>query len=259
MNDSKVVRKILVGFIALGTIGLAGDAASGARHKPRQQADVAAERTGAWGGEPDAWARAHRRHVERAAKADADVVFLGDSITHSWGGDGREDDGAAAWRAEFAPLKATSFGFPGDQTQHLLHRIGDGELAGHPRVAVVLIGTNNLGEGQSPEVTASGIAAVVEAIHRASPGTKILLLGLLPRGYRADDPLRRDAEQVNAIVAGWAADAAVTYLDAGPALLRRDGRLRADAMKDDVHPTSEGYRLLASAIRGPLRALLGGG
>jgi lysophospholipase L1-like esterase len=259
MNGPRAIRRLLVAVIALSTVGLTGDLARGARAKPKERVDRPAIRTDSMAGEPDAWAKAHRRYVEKARRADSDVVFLGDSITYAWGEEGREDFGSVPWSAEFAALHAANFSFPGDQTQHLLYRIRDGELEGHPRVAVVLIGTNNLSEGQSPEVTASGIAAVVDAIHEVSPSTRVLLVGLLPRDYNSDDPHSAEVERVNAIVRGWASEVDVEFVEAGPAFLRPDGRLDWDLSVDGLHPTSKGYRALADVLRGPIRRLLGEG
>ncbi len=258
MSRPKWIRKLMIGVVALGTAGLAGDAVSGARHDPREKPDVAAIRTGPWNGEADAWVRAHHRHVERAGRGDAAVVFLGDSITFAWGDEDRPEIGQPCWRADFAPLRSANFGFPGDRTQHLLHRVEDGELVGHPRVVVVLIGTNNLGDGQTPEEVASGIVAVVDAVREQSPRTRVLLLGLLPRGFAPDDPLRRDAARVNAIIRAWAPEADVTYLDAGGPLVGPDGKLRLEATFDFVHPTAEGYRLIAPRIRQAIGKLLAG-
>ena len=73
----------------------------------------------------------------------------------------------------------------GDQTQHVLWRLQHGEL---PRglasdAAVVfslMIGTNNLGRGQTVNETARGVAAVCRLILRRAKG-RVLLNALLPR------------------------------------------------------------------------------
>ena len=76
-----------------------------------------------------------------------DVLFLGDSITAGLGGAGKE-----AWDKNFGPLKAANFGIGGDQTGHVLWRITEGkELEGiKPKVAVIMIGTNNIGRQHAP-------------------------------------------------------------------------------------------------------------
>src|SRR5262245_773507 len=61
------------------------------------------------------WVKRHEAFVERAKKGDVDVLFLGDSITQGWEGNGKQ-----IWQERYAPLKAANFGIGGDQTQHVL-------------------------------------------------------------------------------------------------------------------------------------------
>ncbi len=119
----------------------------------------------------------HKKFLEIAKKGDVDVLFLGDSITQGWEGSGKE-----AWKKNFEPLKAANFGIGGDQTGHVLWRLTEGkELEGiQPKVAVIMIGTNNTG-GHSAENIAGGITAIVEELRKQRPNCKILLLGVFPR------------------------------------------------------------------------------
>src|SRR5215218_6923121 len=58
-------------------------------------------------------AQAKKRHKEilaRVAKGGVDLVFLGDSITDGWGGDGRTSTGTALYKARYEPLKAANLG-----------------------------------------------------------------------------------------------------------------------------------------------------
>jgi hypothetical protein len=84
----------------------------------------------------------HKQFLEIVAKGEADVIFLGDSITQGWEGAGKK-----AWADNFAPLKAVNLGIGGDQTGHVLWRITEGkELEPiKPKLAVIMIGTNNTG------------------------------------------------------------------------------------------------------------------
>src|SRR5205823_6182690 len=84
----------------------------------------------------------HKKFLEIAKKGDVDVLFLGDSITHGW-----ENAGKDVWQQYFSKFKAANFGIGGDQTGHVLWRLTEGkELEGiQPKVAVIMIGTNNTG------------------------------------------------------------------------------------------------------------------
>ena len=117
-------------------------------------------------GEPrhdDLWMPLHDKFVQEYQSNNYDVIFYGDSITESWRGTsaGAIDDRYAANAKAFEDvfqkelkgkkLKVAAFGLAGDQTQHMLWRLYNGELAPSrpPSVAVILIGTNNLGEDLS--------------------------------------------------------------------------------------------------------------
>ena len=119
----------------------------------------------------------HKGFVAIAKKGNIDVVFFGDSITDGWRGRGQD-----VWKERYGTLHAANFGIGGDRTQHVLWRLQNGELDGYtPKVAVVMIGTNNLGSNTDDEI-ADGIKAVVAEIKKQQPKTKILLLGIFPRG-----------------------------------------------------------------------------
>ena len=198
--------------------------------------------------------RQHLMDVARAQSGRYPVVFLGDSITNYWA----SLAGAASWRRSLAPLHAGAFGVPEDLAQDLIWRVQNGELAGQPRVAVVEIGSNNLGAGGSVDDTVTAIAGIVRAVEAASPMTKILLLGLLPRGASPTDPLRAEVTAVNARISSLADGDRVRYLDLGPAVTLPGGAIAPNFLRPDyVHPNARGYALLTRAIVAPLAAMLG--
>src|SRR5262249_29036082 len=125
-------------------------------------------------GKPDpGWLKRHEGFVDIAKKGDVNVLFLGDSITDAWGGEGHNPKaaGTAVWKKIFEPLKAANFGIGGDRTQHVLWRIQNGELDGiKPKVAVLMIGTNNTGQDSAAQI-AEGITEIVKAIRQKSPET----------------------------------------------------------------------------------------
>jgi lysophospholipase L1-like esterase len=203
-------------------------------------------------------------HTAAVALADSGgasgVVFFGDSISARWDEPGFP--GLSVWNSEIAPLGAVDFGIDGDRTQNLIWRLTNGELAGQPKVAVVEIGTNNLiftGQNESPGETAAGINAVVQTIHAVSPNTRILLLGILPRGESPSDPVRAEIQQVNSMISGLADGTNVIYLDLSALFLRPDGTIPAGLLQaaDFIHPDTEGYQLMADAVQAPIDALLG--
>jgi lysophospholipase L1-like esterase len=206
------------------------------------------------------WQKRHAGFVRMAQKKDAEVVFLGDSITDAWGGEGHGGPGAKIFAKEFVPLKAVNFGIGGDRTQHVLWRLQNGELPEgfHPKVVMLMIGTNNSnGKDNTAEEIADGVKAVVGEIHKRSPETKVLLLGVFPRGPKPN-PQRDKLKAVNVIIAKLDDDGkTVKYLDIGDKFLQPDGTLPKEIMPDYLHLSEKGYQIWADAVKGPIEELLG--
>jgi lysophospholipase L1-like esterase len=117
-----------------------------------------------------------------------------------------------------------------------------------PRVAVVLIGTNNLGEEKDADVV-EGITAVIKALHTKLPSTKIVVLGILPRDAPRD-PVRTQIAAVNQKISGLADNQNIWFVDVGADLLQADGTISAATMPDALHPSHHGYEIIFNALRG---------
>jgi len=102
------------------------------------------------------WVKRHEGFVAEAKQGGIDILFMGDSITDFW-----RNRGSNVWNKYYAPRHAADFGISGDRTQHVLWRMDNGELDGiKPKVAVVMIGTNNV-HANTPAEVAEGITAIV--------------------------------------------------------------------------------------------------
>ena len=194
----------------------------------------------------------HKNFLKIVAKGDADVIFLGDSITEGWEGNGKK-----VWAEDFTPLKAVNLGIGGDQTGHVIWRITEGkELEPiKPKVAVIMIGTNNTG-GHSAEQIAGGIKAIVEELRKQKPEMKILLLGIFPRSPKATDSVRDKIKATNAIIAKLDDGKNVFYKDIGEKFLDKDGTLDKKIMPDYLHLSPEGYEIWGNAIKDDVQKLL---
>ena len=185
---------------------------------------------------------------ERMAAGDVDVLMVGDSITHGW-----EGSGAAVWQQFYGNRKVMNFGIGGDRTGHVLWRIDHSPMDKiSPKLAVVMIGTNNVGHGSStPEQTVEGITMIVDRLKTHYPEAKILLLSVFPRGATPWDNMRVAVNKINEGLVPIYGDGKVenvTLLDIGSLFLTPDGFLPADLMPDFLHPNAAGYVLWASAI-----------
>ena len=181
-----------------------------------------------------------------------DLLFLGDSLTFEW-----QNAGLAAWNRFYAPRNPLNAGVPGDTTQNLLWRLAQYDFAGvHPRLAIVEIGTNNLGF-DSPADVSAGVAAIVDALRQASPSTKILVLGIIPRGLSPDDAFRQFSIQANRAIGLLADDHTVFYLDLSATFLLPDGTLDTQLFVPGlIHLTAQGYEAWAAAMESEVATLL---
>ncbi len=189
----------------------------------------------------------------KEAPGDYDIEFIGDSIMQGWEGAGK-----SVWQEFYGKRKVINFGVSGDRTQHVLWRFEQGQLDGiKAKVAVVMIGTNNSGPGRNtPDEILAGVTAVVNQIRARQPDTKILLLGIFPRG-RTFNEQRGDILQVNQVLAKLDDDKNIFYLDFGSQLIEDDGSISKSIMPDALHPNAAGYRIWANATEPKLKQLLG--
>ncbi len=186
--------------------------------------------------------KAHESFLERGKKPIG-VVFLGDSITAGWGGKGKK-----VWDERYAKYEPANFGIGGDRTQHVLWRIAKGELDGiKPKVLVLMIGTNNI--AYTPEDIIKGDKKIVEEIHAKLPKTKLLLLGIFPRGAEAANPARAKIKTVNEALAKLDDGKLTRYLDIGAKFLDEAGNLPKEIMPDALHPNDKGYEIWADATQ----------
>ena len=201
----------------------------------------------------DWWLKRHESLNARARRGEADLIFLGDSITHAW-----EVAGAEVWEKYYGDRKAVNMGIGGDRTQHVLWRLDHGNIEGvSPKVVVLMIGTNNSnGDEHTAEEIADGIVAIVEKLRAKLPRTKVLLLAIFPRG-EGPGPQREKNAQASRLAAKIADGMMIHYLDIGERFLGPDQTLSRAIMPDLLHLSPAGYEIWAESIDPKLVELLG--
>ncbi|WP_164740042.1 platelet-activating factor acetylhydrolase IB subunit [Xanthomonas sp. BRIP62418] len=213
------------------------------------------------------WAQRHAQVLEQVRQhPDTPLLLIGDSITQNYEkAKAPDEDFQPTWQTFYGSRGALNLGFSGDGTENVLWRLANGEVDGlQPKVALVLIGTNNTGHlGQTAEQAQLGIDAVVAAIEQKLPRTQILLVGVLPSDISSEKS-RRDAQINQGLAVRYGDNPRVTYLDVG-SIFQRDGKLRSELFYDTrfrppagaLHPDTQGQRMLAEAIEPTLARLLG--
>ena len=198
------------------------------------------------------WMKRHESFNKRVAEGEVDLILIGDSITHGWEGKGKN-----VWEKFYGKRNAVNLGIGGDRTQHIIWRLDNGNVKKiSPKVAVVMIGTNNSGNN-SPEEIADGLAAITKQLRAKLPKTKVLLLGIFPRGANKDDGRRQVNGKANDIFKKLADGKGIHYLDIGEKFLEPDGTLSRKIMPDLLHLSVEGYTIWAESIEPTLKKLMG--
>lgn len=205
------------------------------------------------------WQQRQQAINDRVKQGNIDLILIGDSITQGWEGNGKE-----VWKEFYDKRNAANLGISGDQTQHVLWRLDNGNIDGiSPKLAMIMIGTNNAGSKQKAENIAAGEKAIVLKLREKLPKMKILVLGIFPRGAADQDPKRQDKLQANEenkkanqIIAGLADNRMIFYLDIGQKFLDADGKLTKEIMPDFLHLTAKGYTIWAEAVEPTIDKLM---
>ena len=197
----------------------------------------------------EAFRAQHEAFLKRKA-TPIGVLFIGDAITAGWNRGGK-----AVWTQHYAKLAAANFGISGDRTENVLWRIANGEIDGiSPKVVILMIGTDN-NNGTAIRITA-GVTAIVKQINTKLPQSKLLLLGIFPRGVRDTDRLRVKMAAVNAELAKLHDGQKTFYLEIWEQFLAEDGSIPTEVMPDALHLSARGYQIWADAMQPTLEALL---
>ena len=208
---------------------------------------------------PTNWMSSHEAFVKQAKQGGIDLLFLGDSITAGWRWD---KGGLNVWNKYYAPRHDAEFGIGYDRIQNVLWRTEHDELDGlKPKVVVLLIGTNNAGNeddgkprNTTPQIV-EGVTALVKEVRGRLPKSKVLLLGLFPRGEK-NDPVREQVKEINSQLARLDDGKRVKFLDIGSRFLEADGTLSREIMPDLLHPSERGYQIWAEAMEDTLAGMM---
>ena len=218
-----------------------------------QRADIAGPRLNIDGTVLGEFLDSHSLFVAQASNESSQVIFLGDSITSNW------VNHPLLFSSVFGRYRTLIFGIPGDCTQHVLWRIENGELDGaRPAVIVLLIGTNNVVvlDNLAVDIVA-GIRKILLAIHHKSPRTKVILIGILPRGFGLFDSFKqRKISDINFLLSKFHDGFSVFFLDAENFFILPNGTVDKGLLPDLLHPNDKGYEILAGLIKQKLELLI---
>jgi lysophospholipase L1-like esterase len=196
---------------------------------------------------PRLWLERRSAWAKTVEQDQGAVVFLGDSITQGFGG---------GLGAAFPGVKVANRGISGDTTRGVLVRLQADVLALRPSAVVLLIGTNDLEMGATPEVAASNIGLILGAFKQGNPRMPVILNQVFPSSAVKSRPAGQ-IKALNALLrAAVKNDAQVTYLETWPLFATPEGDAIPAEFPDLLHPNEAGYAKWAAALR-PILATLG--
>ena len=197
------------------------------------------------------WYKRHDQKKADAAKDQYELIFIGDSITHSF----EEGSGAKVWKNYYSSRKPLNLGFGWDRTQNVLWRLQNGEFANQkPKMVVLEIGTNNLsGTANARQNTtdeiAEGIKMICGLVLEKTPETHIVIMGVFPRAW-ANSYYMSEIRVLNKKLKDiYAGNPKIEVLDIFDSFIGPDGQLKEGTMLNDrTHPSEAGYQLWAEAL-----------
>ncbi|HET9086353.1 MAG TPA: SGNH/GDSL hydrolase family protein [Acidobacteriaceae bacterium] len=282
---SAVVRVAVLGCAGVIASGIAalGQASPGASAVPPESAPLssAAPQVSAQVAQPartsnvSAWESSHERQLltdwpdlARFREKDAAlpppapgqnrVVFMGDSITQIWPFHGpyplSKDN-------EFFPGKFyINRGISGQTTPQMLVRFRQDVVQLHPKVVVILAGTNDLAGNTGPESLPeieNNLKSMSDLAH--AQGIQVVLCSVLPV---FDYPWKPGLEPSSKIIAinqwmkSYAAAKAYVYVDYYSAMVDSRGGLPPALSKDGVHPNQAGFRIMTPLVQAGIEKAL---
>jgi lysophospholipase L1-like esterase len=180
------------------------------------------------------------------------VVFMGNSISQGWITNVPEF---------FANRPYINRGIGGQTTPQMLVRFRQDVMNLYPKVVVILAGTNDIAGNTGP----STIEMIEDNFHSMtelaqSRGIQVVICSVLPV---YDYPWRQGLEpapktkELNRRLEEYAQQRGAVYCDYYSAMVDERGGLPTNLAQDGVHPTKEGYAMMAPIVENAIaRALL---
>jgi lysophospholipase L1-like esterase len=170
----------------------------------------------------------------------SDTVFLGDSITEGF-----------VLERYFNRNDLKNRGTSGDTTHQVLYRLNEITDA-KPARLFLMIGINDLFNGDSDEEVLANIRRIVERILEESPSTRLYIQSILPVNETillVEGMLNVEIYKTNQGIENLCKEKALTYIDLHSAFLNDKGQLDTDHTYDGGHLSETGYALWAKEIK----------
>ncbi|MEG0994344.1 MAG: SGNH/GDSL hydrolase family protein, partial [Bacteroidales bacterium] len=193
------------------------------------------------------WNKRHEAILARNREVQPEILLIGNSITHFWGGEpiAPVQSGAKSWNKLFGKKKVTNMGCGWDRIENVLWRVYHGELDGFNAKKIFLMaGTNNLEMNTNEEIVI-GIRELSKQISMRQPEAEIYIVQIYPRRG-----LETRIAQLNAMIREEIpADFRVKVIGLSEDLTDCQGRIIETYFSDGLHPNHNGYEKISQRLK----------
>ncbi len=193
------------------------------------------------------------------------IVALGDSTTAGApgfkspieappNGAGNVESQYAHWLMQrHADWRVLNRGVNGERSDQIRVRFTRDVIDAKPEVVVVLAGVNDIYQGRTAESVERELEAMYEMARAAH--IPVVAATIIPYNTATADQNER-MRAVNAWVKDYAGRHALAFCDTGAAVTAAGASNRLVSSPDNLHPSPEGYRLMALAIEPAIKHAL---
>ena len=192
--------------------------------------------------------REANRTLAAPARAEARVVFMGDSITDGWQ--------QPRYGGFFPGKPYVDRGISGQTTPQMLLRFRRDVVDLQPKAVVILAGTNDIAGNTGPmtnEEIQGNLASMSELAH--AHNIKVVFSSVTPVSeYHVANPrvapqtTARPMERIKALndwMKSYATAHGDVYLDYFSAMIDDKGLMKTELTEDDLHPNAKGYAIMS--------------
>lgn len=193
------------------------------------------------------WNERHEKVMAYNRKQQPEIVLIGNSITHFWGGEPSYSNPKASqsWEKLFKGKKVVNMGFGWDRIENMIWRVQHGELDGFKaKKIVVMAGTNNLERDNNDQII-KGLEELLSAIRKRQPQAKMYVQKIYPRRGLEEriKVLNKQLEKKLKNVSG------IQWVDVSNELTLKNGKINESLFLDGLHPNAQGYELVTKTLQ----------